>query len=203
MRQITVKYAGECAKCGTGLEIGAAAMYEKTTGIFCKGCEPTDTEEIRAYRQERGSAKADRLDSWAEKREVQAAADLNSFPEIRHDIAFITQPGRIPFRDRMNAADARACESLNKAARMRERAESLRNVQVKGDAEKRWQGMRDFNDGRIKKGDRVFEPIAGFGVVVGVFKNSYRIKYERGFTHATDKAFVKPAPADAQETITA
>ena len=69
--------------------------------------------------RERRLAKAERLRGWAETREVRAEAQLNSNPETRHDIAFITQPGHIPARARMIAADDRAFESLHKASEMR------------------------------------------------------------------------------------
>ena len=75
--------------------------------------------------RERMENRAERLREWAEKREVKAGAQLNSFPEIRHDIAFNTQPGRIPFRERMNAADDRARESLGKASSMEARADGI------------------------------------------------------------------------------
>ena len=61
MRQIEVKYQGECNKCGAVLEVGTQASYEKYTGIFCVGCEPKDTEEIRAYRQAKADQKAGSL----------------------------------------------------------------------------------------------------------------------------------------------
>lgn len=80
--------------------------------------------EEKTYR-ERREAKAERLRGWAEKRETEAVAALNSQPELRHDWAFITQPGRIPERDRMNAADERAFKSMDKAERMAERADNI------------------------------------------------------------------------------
>ena len=134
MRQITVKYQGECGKCGEALEIGNMAMYERITGIFCGGCAPIDTEDIRAYRQEKADRKAERLERWAEKREQRANVQLNSQPNLRHDWAFITQPGHIPARARMNKADERAFESLGVANQLRGRAGNIRNVRVKGDA---------------------------------------------------------------------
>ncbi len=76
------------------------------------------------YRQRR-EARAERLRAWAAAREERATAQLNSQPELRHDWAFITQPGRIPERDRMNRADARAFESLGKAERMAARADEI------------------------------------------------------------------------------
>jgi hypothetical protein len=80
--------------------------------------------EEKTYR-ERREAKAERLREWAEKRQTEAAAVLNSQPELRSDWAFITQPGRIPQRDRMNAADERAFKSMDKAERMAERADNI------------------------------------------------------------------------------
>lgn len=123
MREITVKYSGDCRKCGATLPVGERAIYERRVGLYCVGCAPTDTEEIRAIRQEAADRKADRLEEWAEKREKKASAVLSSHSEIRHDWAFITQPGHIPFRARMIAADDRAYESLNVAKGFRARAE--------------------------------------------------------------------------------
>lgn len=75
--------------------------------------------------RERRAARADRLRGWADKRTTNATAALNSYPEIRHDYAFNTQPGHIPFRARMIAADDRAHESLQKAASMNSRADGI------------------------------------------------------------------------------
>lgn len=176
MRQITVKYDGECAKCGTALIVGQPAMYEKTTGIFCIGCEPTDTEEIRAYRQTRADQKADRYEEWAGKRERDATAKLNSYPSIRHDWAFITQPGHIPFRSRMNQADDRAYESLKKADEMRGKAESLRHVRVPGDAARVDETIRQKVLEWIKPGMTVEAGMYGQREVVKVNKKTATIK---------------------------
>lgn len=179
MRQITVKYAGECAKCGAELPVGASAAYERITGIFCIGCFPMDSEEIREFRTARAERKAERLDAWAEKREERAAAALNSHPNIRHDWAFITQPGRIPFRERMNRADARAVESLRKAESMRARAEGLRKVRVKGDAAKRDEAKREGIRPLLSKGSRVFDWCFGNGTVIKVNRLSASVKFDR------------------------
>ena len=192
MRQIAVKYDGECKKCGASLEVGQSAMYEKSMGIFCPGCEPTDSEDIREYRQEKADRKADRYEGWAAKREARASAQLNSNPEVRHDWAFITQPGHIPMRARMIKADDKAYESLQVANRMKAKANSLRHVQVAGDAEKKRQGYREAMDERISKGSRVHDFAFGDGEVIGVYKKSYRIKFDGGFTYARDKSYVAP-----------
>lgn len=80
---------------------------------------------MATYR-ERREARADRLEEWAEKRTVAAEAALTSNPEMRHDWAFITQPGRIVARERMNAADDRAFASLTKGREMADRAVGIR-----------------------------------------------------------------------------
>lgn len=192
MRRLTVKFQGYCTRCGAELTPGDVAMYEKTTGIFCPGCEPTEAEDIRTFRLAKAEKKAARYDEWAGKREKKSEAALNSFPGIRHDWAFITQPGRIPFRDRMNRADDRAMESLKKAGEMRRKAETLRTVRVAGDRERKREAQRELADTLIKKGSMVHDACFGKGEVVGVFKKSYRIRFSSGFTCARDKSYVCP-----------
>jgi len=155
MREIIVKYNGECKRCNAVLDVGTKAMYEKSMGCFCVGCEPKDVEEIRFFRLAKNEKKADKYDEWAHKREIKANQKLNSYPEIRHDWAFITQPGRIPLRDRMNRGDEDAIKSLRVAQYMREKAENLRHVTVKGDAERTHQARRDFMTENVKVGDKV------------------------------------------------
>ncbi len=176
MRPIIVKYQADCRKCGTTLPVGDNAIYERRVGIFCPSCAPTDPEEIRTYRQEGADRKADRLEGWADTRRKKADAQLNSFPEIRHDWAFITQPGHIPFRSRMNAADNRACESLGVAAKMQARADSLRHVRVAGDAEKKYQEKREAILQWLKVGMVVDTVIFGPGIVAKINKKTATIK---------------------------
>jgi hypothetical protein len=197
MRQITVKYQGECKKCGQSLEIGQLAVYEKSTGIFCVGCEPKDTEEIRAFRLAKAERKAEKYEEWAEKREHKANAQLNSHSEIRHDLAFITQPGHIPFRAQMIKADDRALESLNIAEGFREKAKNLLNVRVAGDAERNRQAKREALDQLISKGTKVYDHVFGEGTVLSIHKKSYRIQFiskcgpDQFFTCARDKSYVR------------
>jgi hypothetical protein len=175
MRQLTVKYQGQCAKCGETLDIGKQAMYEKSMGIFCIGCEPKDVEDIRSFRQAKADRKADKYVEWAEKRKVEATARLNTYPEVRHDWAFITQPGRIPLRDRINKSDEIAFKSLNKADEMLERAESLRCVSVKGDKERARQKEREANLARFKVGDVVDTIMFGKGTILKFNKKTAKI----------------------------
>jgi hypothetical protein len=195
MRPITVKYQGQCRKCNATLEVGSKAIYERGIGIFCPQCTPTNTEEIRAYRQEAANRKADRYEEWAAKREQRAEAQLNSYPEIRHDLAFNTQPGHIPFRDRMHKADDKAFESLQVAKSMRNKAEGLRQVRVKGDAEKRWQSLRKLNLSRFKVGDKVNTNIYGEGTILKLNKKTAKIGNtgtSGTFTVNVDLAFLSP-----------
>lgn len=76
------------------------------------------------YRERRGR-KAANLREWADKRETVATATLQRDREVGSDWAFITQSGRIPERDRMNARADRAYESLNRAKSMDSRAAGI------------------------------------------------------------------------------
>ncbi len=75
--------------------------------------------------RERREARAERLRGWAGKREERAAAVFKAGEPYTNDIAFNTQPGHIPFRARLIAAEDRAHESLGKAASMRARADGI------------------------------------------------------------------------------
>lgn len=75
--------------------------------------------------RERRMRKAERLRGWAEKREVAAEATIKADEVYTSDHAFNTQPGHIPIRARVIARQDRAFESLQKAERMAERADSI------------------------------------------------------------------------------
>jgi hypothetical protein len=76
--------------------------------------------------RERRLRRADRLDGWAEKRLDGVEAVRREGDRYRGDIAFATQPGRIPERERLNRREARAHESAVKAAGMSSRADTIR-----------------------------------------------------------------------------
>jgi hypothetical protein len=176
MRTIILKYAGECRKCSATLEAGAPAGYERHVGVFCPTCTPTDTEEIRTYRQEGADRKAERLHGWAEKRFQSAGAVLASHEIYRGDTAFNTQPGHIPLRARIIAREDRACESLSIARAMEAKAHSLESgVVVKGDADRARQAQRDAMRPLLAVGMRVHSILWGDGVVEKVNKNTVRI----------------------------
>jgi len=193
MREITTKYEGTCARCEAALEVGTPVMYEKSMGIFCIGCEPTDPEEIRAFREAKGERKAAKYETWAKKREEKAQAQLNSCPNVRHDIAFNTQPGHIPFRERMNQADDRAYESLQKAKRMKEKAESLRHPRVKGDAERKREEKRERVRQWIKKGMMVQTGVYGQRRVQRVNKKTVTVEGNGAGDFGSGKQYALPS----------
>lgn len=79
---------------------------------------------MSTYR-ERREARAERLREWAEKREAKAEADRTYGEPYKHDWAFITQPGRIIERERVNAHELRAWEHQKKAESMASRADEI------------------------------------------------------------------------------
>lgn len=189
MRIITVKYQGECKECGAVLEVGTQAEYEKTTGIFCVGHFPTDPEKIREFRLNKKAAKAARYEEWAEKREKRASAVIDSNRRFTSDLAFCTQPGHIPLRARIIAQNDRAYESLCKADEMRAKAESMKWVQVKGDAAKRDEDRRAYVDSWIKEGMIVDTCHYGELKILKVNKKTVRVQGRFG-TFLQDKSFL-------------
>ena len=77
--------------------------------------------------RERRQRRAERLNEWADKRYAKADAihEYNESLPYRHDWAFITQPGRIPERERMNRREERAWEHTKKADSMASRAAGI------------------------------------------------------------------------------
>ena len=196
MRQITLKYGDECARCGATLETGQVAMYKKSQGIFCLGCEPKTIDEIREFRTVKAQAKADRLMARAERLEGEAAQRRAPWDRMRGDIAFVTQPGYIPERARMLRGVDKAAELSQEAGAARERADGIMRYKtaIKGDAERRRQAEREALDRILGKGSRVFDPVFGSGEIVQVCKKSYRIKFDKsGNTWARDKSYIRPA----------
>lgn len=190
MKELITKYDGECKRCGVGLEVGKVVMYEKSMGIFCKGHEPTEVEDIRHFRQIKADAKADKYAGWAAKRRERSERTLNhNHKHYTGDIAFTTQPGHIPQRARVIAQNDRAYESLSIAERMDGKAESLRHVRVKGDAERADIAKRAEVDTWIKPGMMVDTCHAGILKVLKVNKKTVTVEGRFGkFTH--DKIYM-------------
>lgn len=195
MRLLISKYDGQCAKCSTTLSIGDEIAYEKFTGVFCPSCFPTDSEEIRAYRQARNDRKAAKYQEWADKRIKKASAVFDHNRRYTSDYAFNTQPGHIPLRARIIAQNDRAYESLEKARGMERKAESLSApVAVKGDAEKRDIAKRAFVDTWIKP--EMMVDTCHYGVLKVLKVNKKTVTLEGRFGKLThDKIFIRQVKA--------
>ena len=169
MRTITVRFPGECCKCGAELPLGEQAAHDRGVGLFCLPCAPTDPEEIREYRQVAADQKASRLEGWADKRQEKAAALHSRNEPFTGDYAFNTQPGHIPERARVNRRADKAFEHSKKAASMNAKASNLRNhVRVAGDAQRKrdamepgLEAMREQVRAWIKPGMRVDTRVYG------------------------------------------
>ena len=197
MRQITVKYEGECSKCGAVLPVSSQAMYEKTTGIFCVGCEPTTTDEIRKYRQIKLDRKSESRQDWANSARKKADAIDESLTPYK-DFAFITQPILIGHHSENSHRNLlkRIHNKMDKEHELRQKAErhqSLvgRKAVVKGDAERNRQRQRENQDKIIGKGTKIFDFCFGNGTVVKVNKKTYTIQFESGSKFTRDKVYVK------------
>ena len=76
--------------------------------------------------RERMERRAERRREWADKRDQKAIALRSATPrELRHDIAFLTQPGDIPERRRMYERDRRAFEHHKMAEHHDEKAATI------------------------------------------------------------------------------
>lgn len=78
-----------------------------------------------ATTRERKEAKAERLRTWGTKRQETAESLRKVDEHLRHDWAFITQPGRIPARERMNRRDEKAYELSKTGGAMKSRAAGI------------------------------------------------------------------------------
>ena len=193
MKQITIKYQGSCKRCNKDIGVGQLAFYEKSMGCFCIGCEPKDTEEIRHFRLLKAQKKAERLYNKADRLEKEADQKMAAFNYFRKDIAFLTQPGHIPGRQKIVDRYNKGYELLKEAEETRNKAGSITKIQVAGDAERKRQQLRELLDTKISKGSRVHDFCFGDGEVVSIHKKSYRIKFDKsGSIWARDKSFVRP-----------
>ena len=199
MRKLIVKYDGQCTKCNTDLEVGTEAMYEKTTGIFCVGCEPTDPEAVREYRQAKLDRKSDRRQAWAASAVKQADSIDKSLTPYK-DYTFITQPILVGHHSEKGHRNLlkRIHGRMDKEYELRKKAENhLQHVGakavVKGDAERRYQAVRDKNDAALTVGSKVYDACFGEGVIKKVNKKTYTITWDKsGNTWTRDKSFVRP-----------
>lgn len=166
MRQISNKYAGECAGCG--VERKAAKI-----------------EGWAEARERRAASYQDRSDSL-----------MGRDSSGRADWALVTQPGYIPQRAQANRAQERAWEESNVADKHRERAASLRaSVRVAGDAEAAREEKREKARAWLRVGMDVKSPMWGVGVVVKINKKTLSMRLSDGRICSEGLHWVMPCKA--------
>ena len=79
----------------------------------------------------------------------------------------------------MIAADGRAFESLQVAERMRDKADNIRKVRVKGDAERKREAEGEHLRPLLTVGARVSSPIWGLGTVVKINQKTVKMAIDR------------------------
>jgi len=159
-------------------------------------------EKLRERAQEIADVKADRLLERAAKRREKAAILQEPINSKHGDIAFFTQPnidsssGRAftRQRERMYEKYHKGFELENEAEELESRAESIRCVQIKGDAERRREKEREEAFKKIKIGTKVdFFHTREIYTVVKINRKTIRIQKDsdpsRSFS--VDPLFVK------------
>ena len=149
-----------------------------------------NTEEQRKIKKEKAERKARRLELRARRLLKEAREIENSWPkDIIHDIAFITQPGHIPMRARIIRQQEKVFALREEAKKLFKKAENIRiyGSRIKGDAERAREERRKKLDQEVQIGSRVYCPIYGWGEVLKIFKKSYRVKFDRGFSLTVNK----------------
>lgn len=198
MKQIEVKYGGECRACGETIAIGERAIHEKRVGLFCIGCEPAEgSEELRQYRQDAIDRRADKLEERASKRRAEAEGLYKRDQHLMSDIAFTTQPGHIPERERVLKRREKAGRLSAEADALEGRAQRTR-ARVKGDAAKRDEERREAVREWIEPGVRVRHSILGPAIVEKVNRKTARVRLDStGNCYAEDLMFLSREAANA------
>jgi len=152
--------------------------------------EAMNTEEQRKIKKEKAERRAKRIETRARRLLKEAQEIEGSWPkDIIHDIAFITQPGHIPLRAKIIRQHDKVLRLREEAKRLLEKAENIRiwGSRVRGDAERAREEEREKLDKEVQVGSRIFCPLYGWGKVLRIYKKSYRVKFERGFSLTVDK----------------
>lgn len=123
----------------------------------------TDQKTKWANRAATYEARADKLQAEAER--------LNERKSWETDIAFLTQPGRIPQRDAMHRRLERAADLAKQAKALSDKARNLRSMSQRtaGDAEKAREAIRTACD--VAVGDMV-SSLYGVRRVIKVNRNT-------------------------------
>jgi len=153
-----------------------------------------DKEELREYRFKKARKRADQLEQWANNKLKKAKQIEDSWGDVIHDIAFLTQPGHIPLRARINRQQEKVFQLREEAEKLQERAKGVMEykTRVAGDAAAIREMQRKEQDKIISVGTQIFCALYHRkGIVEKVFKKSYRIKFaDIEHTITLDKTYV-------------
>lgn len=167
----------------------AIALRRQMEGRMVAPGEP----KPRLTQKERWLLRADVYERAAQ-RNLQRISEIEAAQApFRGDVAFNTQPGRIPFRERMLKQQERAFELRKKAKAQLQRARELRQLATtnKGDAERKRQQQRDAVN--VEKGARIKTMLYGPGEIVRVNKKTVSYYSEQtGSIIKVDKSWIMP-----------
>ena len=155
------------------------------------GIESVNVEELRRIKIDKAERKARRVETKARRLLKEAQRIEDSWPkDVIHDIAFNTQPGHIPLRARIIRQHDKVLKLREEAKRLLEKAENIRiwGSRVRGDAERAREEKREKLDKEVQVGSRIFCPLYGWGKILKIFKKSYRVEFDRGFSLTVDKS---------------
>lgn len=132
VRTIVARYAGKCGDCGNPIAVGDVILYGGRGKVAHVGCDLGNVEAGPTTR-ERKLARAERLEGWADKREVRAAADYEQARRMASIIPFgqpilvghHSERGDRNYRGRIDNTFRRSFESANMAENMRSRAAGI------------------------------------------------------------------------------
>jgi hypothetical protein len=166
----------------------AIAMRREMEGRVTAPGQP----KPRMTQKERWLNRANVYERAAQRNMERIAQIERKHAPYRGDIAFNTQPGRIPLREQMLREQERGFELRKKAQAQLQRARELRNLATtnKGDAERKRQTQRDAVT--VEKGARISTLMYGPGRVVRVNKKTVSYYSEQtGSVINVDKSWVK------------
>lgn len=162
-----------------------------------------DTEELRAYRQNKLNHKIEKWKAMVKRREEWIAEINKEIEPYVSDWNFVTQP--IPansrgrsfrnFKERINRKIDKKMQFYNEIEQLNSKIESAERsgVRVKGDAAKEHQATRDQNDEKLTIGSRVYSILwQRSGEIIKVNQKTYRVKFDDDWTCTLDKIFVEP-----------
>ena len=196
-RMIESRYGGECARCGAVISLGDTIWYAKRGGVHCLECGEHTDDEIRERRTARADARADQLRNKAARLTNEATAVLDKYAYLRDDHAFMTQPGHVPFRAKVNDAEDRAYGKLTEARNLEATARHIEcnKPLVKGDTERKYAEQDAAAVTRLAVGMKVHCHFYGDVTVRRINAKSVTVETVSGFRDRMPARWLKPISA--------